>query len=107
MEPGVGDGDPAAGGGGSQPDVVVEVNVLFFAKAKELVGVGGSAKLELSNSAWGYRDLVEQLERGFPPLKELDRCFALALNEEYLDKACNIVLKAGDDLAVIPALSGG
>ncbi len=41
-------------------------------------------------------------------LEELKGCFALALNEEYLnEKAEKVEVKEWDRIAVIPPLSGG
>jgi len=40
-------------------------------------------------------------------LNQLQNCFALALNEEYIDEDKEIHLKSEDIIAVIPPISGG
>ena len=97
----------------------VNVKVLFFAKAKELVKAS-SQDIELNSKFNAVEDLLEVVETKFPGLKSLNRCFVLALNEEYLSeegmienemqlkqKSPEILLRDGDELAVIPPLSGG
>ena len=96
------------------------VNILFFAKAKEIVKKS-SLEIELPSKLNCLDDLLQQVESKLPELKMLNRCFVLALNEDYLvepeniDKARpldkivpkEIILNDGDELAVIPPLSGG
>ena len=97
----------------------VIVKILFFAKAKELVKAS-SQDIELNSKFNAVDDLLEVVESKFPGLKSLNRCFVLALNEEYLSeegmienemqlkqKSPEILLRDGDELAVIPPLSGG
>lgn len=97
----------------------VIVNILFFAKAKELVKKP-SLQLKLPSMFENIDSLLETVEKEIPQLKILNRCFVFALNEEYLcddtmdtnssttSNAGNpISLKNDDELAVIPPLSGG
>jgi len=83
----------------------VEVKLQFFAKARELVGHSSTtASLPLSIS---YQDLLTTLNDTFPPLVKLGGAFVLSLNEEFLPEESEVRLKQGDELAVIPPLSGG
>ena len=97
----------------------VNINILFFAKAKELVKKS-SMKLKLPSSFDTIDLLLEKIEEEIPQLKVLNRCFVFALNEEYLcddtmdgqspstsNPTNPITLKNNDELAVIPPLSGG
>ena len=97
----------------------VNVNILFFAKAKELVKQS-SMQLKLPSKFETTDALLEAVEKEIPQLKILNRRFVFALNEEYLcddtmenenspaSSATNpIVLRNNDELAVIPPLSGG
>ena len=90
-----------------------KVNILFFAKAKDLVKKS-SLLLKLPTKFSGVDALLERIETEIPELKTLNRCYVLALNEEYLvedtlskTESNEIVLKDQDELAVIPPLSGG
>ena len=85
-----------------------KVKVLFFAKARELVGIS-EATVDIP-ARCGVRRVSELLEERFPQLCPLERRFILALNEEYVDTDDGdeeLVTKDGDRLAVIPPISGG
>ena len=83
----------------------VTVTLLLFAKARELVGkssVSTSLPTRLT-----YQELVSRLESELPILERLNRTFVLSLNEDYLEQEQEIVLTSGDEIAVIPPISGG
>ena len=83
----------------------VTVTLLLFAKARELVGkssVSTSIPTRLT-----YQELVSRLESELPILERLNRTFVLSLNEDYLEQEQEIVLTSGDEIAVIPPISGG
>ena len=83
----------------------VTVTLLLFAKARELVGkssVSTSLPTRLT-----YQELVSRLEAELPILERLNRTFVLSLNEDYLEQEQEIVLTSGDEIAVIPPISGG
>ena len=96
------------------------VNILFFAKAKELVKKS-SLLVQLPSKFDNINDLLDKVEDKFPELRTLNRCFVLALNEDYLSEykemdtnkpntntqSIEIMLNDGDELAVIPPLCGG
>ena len=82
----------------------LEIRILFFAKARELVNVS-SAAIRVPNSQITEDQLLTLIELKFPELKVLKRGFVLALNEEYAGGTLN--LKSGDEIAIIPPISGG
>jgi len=83
----------------------VTVHLQFFAKARELLGrASTTTTLPASLS---YPDLLLQLRDTFPPLTKLGDTFVLSLNEEYLAEEELVCLAQGDELAIIPPLSGG
>ena len=84
---------------------MVKIQVLFFAKAKELVNLS-ETEIELFEEQ-SVTQLFEALELNWPELKQFKRTFALAHNEEYLDLDSNVVLQNGDVIAIIPPISGG
>lgn len=83
----------------------VQVSVLFFAKAREFVGKS-EATVE-TVSVLSKEDFLKVLEAQFPDLVALQRCFVLSLNQEYLDDSALLHLASGDEIAVIPPISGG
>ena len=84
----------------------VAVSLLLFAKARELVG-SSSVSLSLPSSTSTYSDLVTYILETFPILKRLGGTFVLSLNENYIDQDSELSLRTGDELAVIPPISGG
>ncbi|KAL4523937.1 hypothetical protein Ndes2526B_g08164 [Nannochloris sp. 'desiccata'] len=83
----------------------MDVNVLFFARSRELAGVG-DALLQLSAGA-DTASFIEELYRKYPSLEEIRGAFALAVNQEYLPAGEVATIKAGDEIAIIPPISGG
>jgi len=78
---------------------------LFFAKAKELLKLS-EADLEVEANT-SVTNLYQTLETKWPELSKLQKSFAIALNEEYIDPNAGLLLKSNDILAVIPPISGG
>ena len=82
------------------------VTVCFFAAAREQVGVD-ETKLELDDSAGGCTTatFAVALLQQYPQLSQLlPRC-ALALNGEYVQESQSV--RSGDEIAVLPPMSGG
>ncbi len=84
----------------------VTVKVLFFAKSREVVGVA-EQEVALEDSACTTLDLIAALHRQHPQLKGVMSSCVLALNQEYIKQQEVVTLKSGDEVAVIPPLSGG
>lgn len=83
----------------------VLVKVLFFAKARELT-CKNEDNIILKNTV-SYRDLFEQIVSNYS-LEPIKDNIILAVNEEYCTESDTIVtLKEGDEIAIIPPLSGG
>jgi molybdopterin synthase catalytic subunit len=82
---------------------LVTVRVLFFGAAREAAGVG-EAEVDLPAPLIAG-DALAQLVARFPALAKFGRSLLLAVNEEYPDAAQTI--RAGDELAVFPPVSGG
>lgn len=78
------------------------VRVLFFASLRERAG-----RAELAREIGGGTTagaLLEALRRDFPALEGSGR-LAIAVNSEYADP--ERVLRDGDEVALIPPVSGG
>lgn len=82
---------------------MIEVKVKLFAVAKQIVGKG-ELTLELPEGSTAA-DLFEHLEGRFPRLKELRGSLAFSINREYAGRERS--LEGGDEVALIPPVSGG
>lgn len=81
----------------------IEVRVLFFGAAKDAVGESEiSLDLEPNSTAATARELL--LER-YANLRRFGRSLLFAVNQEYAQP--EVIIKAGDELAVLPPVSGG
>lgn len=78
------------------------VVVKFFALGKELIGEN-QLELTLPEGATAG-ELIEQLKGNYPRFAALTS-FLVAVNLEYAE--LNTPLKNGDEVAVIPPVSGG
>ena len=81
------------------------ITVLFFARGRELAGVS-EIQVEL-HKAPDTSQLIKHLLLEYPRLSEIMRSTVLSLNQEYLDPQQVVTLKDGDEVAVIPPVSGG
>jgi len=82
--------------------VYMEVNVLMFGIAKDIVG-GQFHKIGLPRSATVH-DLKRYLCDNFEKFNDL-ASLAVAVNNEYAEN--DQVLKPEDEIAIIPPVSGG
>ena len=81
----------------------MQVRVLFFGMMKDLGGKA-SEVLELPENA-SARDVLAHYELRMPRLKEALPSLALAVNQQYAGP--DTKLKAGDEIALLPPVSGG
>lgn len=82
---------------------LMRVRVLFFGQLKEIVGAGQD-EAELSEGA-RVEDLFERYGRRFPKLAEFRESIAASVNLEYA--GWRAPLRAGDEVAFLPPVSGG
>jgi molybdopterin converting factor subunit 1 len=85
------------------------IRVLFFARAREITKTN---EFELTfDRSEGLCDelsvvgLVRALESQFGGLRDIRGAYALAVNQEYVQESD--VVRVGDEVAVIPPISGG
>ncbi|XP_073832012.1 molybdenum cofactor synthesis 2A [Musca autumnalis] len=85
----------------------INIRILFFAKSRELAGLD-EVSFSLESSAITSLDLLKKLIAAYN-LESIKSTIILAVNQNY----CNISdedvlsLKEGDEVAIIPPLSGG
>ena len=81
----------------------MEVRVLFFGVLTDLTGtVGESLQLPPGST---LRDLVQRYEERIPKLRELRPSLALSVNQNFA--SFDRELQAGDEVALLPPVSGG
>lgn len=75
--------------------------ILAFGIAKDIFGVKA---LEMETEGLTVADLKQQLETIYPRLGKL-ASYMVAVNDEYVTD--DYILKATDEVAIIPPVSGG
>jgi molybdopterin converting factor subunit 1 len=83
----------------------MRVSVLYFARSREVAGASEEA-LDLPEGAT-TRGLLSALVKLHPGLDGVLRACVLAVNHEYFALDDDVALKEGDEVAIIPPLSGG
>lgn len=81
----------------------MRVTVLFFASCSDIVG---SRSLELEPApGQTVQQLLDDLISKFPKLSRMERSLMISVNQSYVDRAQMLV--DGDEIALIPPVSGG
>ena len=81
----------------------MRVRIKFFARLREVVGVG-ELERELSESAT-VGDLLETLQAEFPRLGDVTARTIISINQEFA--SLDSQLSDGDEVAIFPPVSGG
>ena len=85
----------------------MRIKVLFFAKLREVFGVG-SEDLDISSDECRVSSVLAQLrDRGDVWANELgdDKSYRVAINQEMTSD--DLLLKEGDEVALFPPVTGG
>lgn len=83
--------------------MTMEVKVLFFASIRELAGVKDATFALEEGSTTAH--LKEQILAQFPQLRSALDTITMAVNKAYVLHA--VPLKSGDEVALLPPISGG
>lgn len=84
----------------------INVRIFFFAKTRELSGLNESS-YQLKSGNIVAADLLQQICSTFN-LEVIRGSVILAINESYCDNWLEeLQLQEGDEIAIIPPLSGG
>ena len=78
------------------------IQILAFGIAKEILGAAAIPKTFCDGLSAG--EVKRELETRYPGLKSLTS-FAIAINGEYA--LPETIIKPGDEIAIIPPVSGG
>jgi molybdopterin synthase sulfur carrier subunit len=78
------------------------VDILAFGIVKEMFGAG-KISMEMPNTQT-ILELREMLSSKYPELKKL-KSFMIAVNSDYATD--DVIIKSGDEIAIIPPVSGG
>ncbi|MEE2753134.1 MAG: MoaD/ThiS family protein [Candidatus Latescibacterota bacterium] len=83
--------------------VSLNVKVLLFASCSDIVG---SRNLDLEPaSGTSVQDLIDGLIQKYPRFSGLERSIMISVNQVYVER--DHVLTEGDEVAMIPPVSGG
>ncbi len=80
----------------------MQISVLLFGIAKDIVG-NGTLQLDVDENC-SVAQLKEKIVSDYPKF-ELLKHLAVAVNNEYGNS--ETIIKAGDEVALIPPVSGG
>lgn len=78
-----------------------ENRILFFGIAREIVG---TSEMTMSLKGLSLASFKDQLFKQYPSLSNL-KSINFALNQEYVSH--DLVIQNGDEIALIPPVSGG
>jgi MoaD family protein len=81
----------------------MKVRVQFFSQLRDLAAVT-ELDVDLTPEATVAR-LLEQLYQEFPGLQAHDKTILVGAGVEFVDR--NYVIKAGDEIAIMPPVQGG
>jgi molybdopterin converting factor subunit 1 len=84
---------------------IVRIKVLFFASAREDAGTG-EVELELEEGKQHTSHLLDLLTTTYPDLDFEGKMISVAVNKVYLGEE-DVLLKNGDEVALLPPISGG
>lgn len=94
-----------------EPGTVVHVNLLFFAKARELAGTSSQSSFPLPTGAGASLNgaqILAAICAHFPELRPIRDHVIIAVNEQYCeDLTVALRIREGDEVAVIPPIAGG
>lgn len=83
----------------------MKINVLYFARSREVTGTS-EEQFDLPEGSTTAL-FLETLKARHPDLVGVLRSCVFAVNHEYVQLDQSVTLKDGDEVAIIPPLSGG
>jgi len=83
----------------------MNIRCLFFAESKQICGTGSQAFTVPEGTT--LKQFGHILLQTHPQLSHIISSCFFAVNEEYVEPDSAQILAAGDEIAVVPPLSGG
>jgi molybdopterin converting factor subunit 1 len=81
----------------------VRISILYFASVKDATGIRMES-IDLSNDT-SIREMLSKISIIYPKLKHILNNIQISVNYRIVD--LNTVLKEGDEVALLPPISGG
>ena len=81
----------------------VRISILYFATVKDATGIRMES-INLSNDT-SIREMLSKISIIYPKLKHILNNIQISVNYRVVD--LNTVLKEGDEVALLPPISGG
>jgi molybdopterin converting factor subunit 1 len=81
----------------------VRISILYFATVKDATGIRMES-IDLSNDT-SIREMLTKISIIYPKLKNILNNIQISVNYKIVD--LNTVLKEGDEVALLPPISGG
>jgi molybdopterin converting factor subunit 1 len=81
----------------------VRISILYFATVKDATGIRMES-IDLSNDT-SIREMLSKISTIYPKLKHILNNIQISVNYKIVD--LNTVLKEGDEVALLPPISGG
>jgi molybdopterin synthase sulfur carrier subunit len=81
--------------------ILIMISVKLFGIAKEIVG---ASSLKIEKEIFSVKDLLAYIKLEYPAFNDLTSLL-IAINDEYATMESSI--KSGDEIALIPPVSGG
>jgi molybdopterin converting factor subunit 1 len=82
---------------------LIRITILYFASVKDITGV----KKETMNLTpdTSIKKLLEKISLNYPAIKSISNVVKISINYKMMDM--NTILKDGDEVALLPPVSGG
>jgi molybdopterin converting factor subunit 1 len=81
----------------------VRISILYFASVKDATGISMES-IDLSKDT-SIREMLSKISIVYPKLKHILNIIQISVNYRIVD--LNTVLKEGDEVALLPPISGG
>ncbi len=82
---------------------IIRITIIYFASVKDVTGIRMES-MDISNDT-SIREILSKILIFYPKLKSMLNIIQVSVNYKVVD--FNTVLKDGDEVALLPPISGG